>query len=91
MASDDRRLPGAFPSAEDDVEDFELYMQSVRALDDDDEDEEEEGDEDGEGDEEEEDPDYEDEEQDEDGEDDEDEDDDNGIHMSPTQMKIPRS
>ncbi|OIW31042.1 WD40 repeat-like protein [Coniochaeta ligniaria NRRL 30616] len=75
MSSPGQRPPGAFPSAEDDVEDFELYMQAVRALDSEDPDEEEEEDEDDDEDEEEEDPDYEDEEQDEDGEEEEDDDD----------------
>ncbi|KAB5562914.1 WD40 repeat-like protein [Coniochaeta sp. 2T2.1] len=72
MSSPGHRPPGAFPSAEDDVEDFELYMNAVRALDSEDP-EEEDGDDDEE-DEEDEDPDYEDEEQDEEEEDDDEDD-----------------
>lgn len=77
MSSPGQRPPGAFPNAEDDVEDFELYMQAVRALDDDDPDEEGDDDEDEEDeeddDDEEDDPDFEDEAQYDDMEDEEDE------------------
>jgi hypothetical protein len=78
MSSPGQRPPGAFPTAEDDVEDFELYMQAVHALDDEDPDEEEEDDDDDE----EEDPDFEDEAQYDDMEDEEDDEEDDGDGMS---------
>ena len=81
MSSPGQRPPGAFPSAEEDVEDFELYMQAVRALDDEEPDDD--GEEDDDEDEEDEDPDYEDEFQGEDGEEEE-EDDDDGKRHNPT-------
>lgn len=79
MSSPGQRPPGAFPSAEDDVEDFELYMQAVRALDSEEpEDAGEDDDEEDDDEEEEEDADYDGEEQDEDGEDNEGEEEDDG-------------
>jgi hypothetical protein len=64
MSSPGQRPPGAFPTAEDEVEDLELYLHAIRALDGDEPGEGNE-DEDEEDEEEDEDPDYEDEDEDE--------------------------